>query len=182
MAAFEALDESVEASGEFVCAVVEGLGIFSDEYRKGALAVLADEGIDDPEDDAWYPMQPWLDALERITENVRPTVLGRVGQQVPRLTGWPHDVETVPDALRSVDEEYQRLHRGGDIGYYRFTYVEKKCAEMTAFNPYDCHIDQGLIRGVANNHARPEARVALDESGDECRRDDGDACIYTVYW
>lgn len=182
MATFEAFDQSVEVSGELVGSVVEGLGVFSEQYKKGGLAVLADVDIEEVDPDGWYPEPDWLAAFERIADNVRPTVLERVGEQVHRFTAWPHDIESVPDALRSVDEEHQRLHRGGDIGYYRFTYVEERCGEVSAYTPHPCAFDRGLIRGIASEHAPVDTSVTLEETGATCRSDGGGECTYTVYW
>jgi hypothetical protein len=182
MAAFEAYDESVEVNGELVGAVVKGFGVFSEQYEKGATAILAEADVDTPAPDEWYPQSVWLDAFRRIANNVRPRVLERVGEQVPRFTEWPHDIETVPDALRSVDEEHQRLHRGGDAGYYRFTYVEEQCGEVTAYTPHPCPFDRGVIRGIASEHAPVNTAVTLEETGGSCRSDGASECTYAVYW
>jgi hypothetical protein len=182
MAPFEAFDESVEVSGELVGSVVKGLGVFSEEYAKGARAVLAEADIDGVGTDDWYPQPAWLSAFRRIADNVRPTVLTRVGEQIPRFTAWPHDIDSVPDALRSVDEEHQRLHRGGDIGYYRFTYVEERCGEVSAYTPHPCAFDRGLVRGIASEHAPMDASVTLEETGSSCRMDGANECTYAVYW
>lgn len=182
MAPFHAFDESVEVSGELVGSFVRGLGVLSKNYQKGARAVLADANIEDVDPEEWYPQPAWLAAFRRIADNVRPTVLVRVGEQVPRFTGWPHDIESVPDALRSVDEEHQRLHRGGDVGYYRFTYVEERCGEVSAYSPNPCPFDRGLLRGIASTHAPIDASITLEETGATCRSDAGGECTYTIYW
>jgi hypothetical protein len=182
MAAFEAFEESVEVSGELVGSVVKGLGVFSEKYQKGARAILTEADIEDVDPNQWYPQPAWLAAFQRIADNVRPTVLERVGEQVPRFTEWPHAIDSVPDALRSVDEEHQRLHRDGDVGYYRFTYVEERCGEVSAYTPHPCAFDRGLVRGIASENAPIDASVSLEETGTSCRTDGAAECTYTVYW
>jgi hypothetical protein len=183
MASYDAFGRTVEINGQTVLTIVEeAMGKFSDEYRERALAALDEEGITEPAADEWYPQQAWLNAFETITEDLQPHVLDRLGEQIPRVADWPNDFDTVPEALKSIDEAYQRNHRGGDIGHYRFKPLGNQTGEVTCENPYPCLFDRGLIRGVAQQYAPVDAFVFLEETGETCRRNGDDACTYTVYW
>jgi len=183
MATYEAFDRGVEINGQTVLTIVErGMGRFSEAYREEALAALAEEGITDPEPDEWYPQQAWLNAFESIAAELQPHVLDRLGEQLPVVADWPNDFETVPAGLESIDEAYQRNHRGGEIGSYRFEQVEERAGEVTCHNPYPCPFDRGLIRGVARQYASVDSFVFIEETGSSCRRNGDDTCTYTVYW
>ncbi|EMA27703.1 hypothetical protein [Haloarcula japonica] len=183
MASYDAFDPAVEINGQTVLTIVEeAMGKFSDEYRKRALAALAAEGITEPAADEWYPQQAWLNAFETIADDLQPHVLDRLGEQIPSVADWPNDFDTVPEGLQSIDEAYQRNHRGGDIGQYRFESVAERTGEVTCENPYPCPFDRGLIRGIAQQYAPVDAFVFLEETGETCRRNGDDACTYTVYW
>lgn len=183
MAPYAAFDQNVEIRGETVLAVVEGaMGKFSDTYQERAITALADEGIENPVSDEWYPQQAWLNAFERIAGDLEPHVLDRIGEQIPSVADWPGDVSTVPDGLRSIDDAYQRNHRGGEIGYYNFEQTDDQTGTLTCYNPYPCPFDRGLIRGVAQKYASLDAFVFIEETGPTCRRDGDDTCTYTVYW
>lgn len=183
MAPYEAFDQSVEVNGQIVRAVVEeGMGRFSDAYRERALTALVEEGIDDPSPGEWYPQQAWLNAFEAITDELQPHVLDRLGEQIPRVAAWPNDFDTVSGGLQSLNDAYQRNHRGGDIGYYRFEQVDDRTGEVMCYNPYPCPFDRGLIRGVAQQYAPVDAFVFIEETGTTCRREGDDTCEYTVHW
>lgn len=183
MVPYEAFDRDVEVKGQTVLQVVESaMGRFSEEYRDRAAAALAEEDIVDPAPDEWYPQQAWLNAFETIADDLEPHVLDRLGGQIPSIASWPTDIDSVPDALRSIDDAYQRNHRGGDIGSYRFTRTDDRVGEIRCHNPYPCPFDRGLIRGVAKEYAPDDAFVFIEETGVDCRRDGGDACTYTVHW
>ncbi|MDS0223073.1 hypothetical protein NDI54_17135 [Haloarcula sp. S1AR25-5A] len=183
MASYDAFDRAVEVNGQTVLTIVEeAMGTFSEEYRDRALAALAQEGITDPTADEWYPQQAWLNAFETIAEDLQPHVLDRLGEQIPGVADWPNNFDTVPEGLQSIDEAYQRNHRGGEIGFYRFESVGEQTGEITCKNPYPCPFDRGLIRGVAKQYASVDAFVFIEETGETCRRNGADTCTYTVYW
>lgn len=183
MAAYEAFDRNVEIRGQTVLTIVEeAMGRFSESYRTRALEALAEEGISDPNPDDWYSQQAWLSAFETIAEDLQPHVLDRLGEQLPTVADWPNEYSSVPEGLRSIDEAYQRNHRGGEIGSYRFEQIDEESGTITCNNPYPCPFDRGLIRGVAQQYASVDAFVFLEETGATCRRNGDDTCTYTVYW
>ncbi|MFC7029144.1 hypothetical protein ACFQH8_20255 [Halomicroarcula sp. GCM10025710] len=183
MAPYDAFDQNVEINGQTVLAVVDGaMGKFSEKYYDLAMAALAEEGIDDPAPDQWYSQQAWLNAFEGMAADLEPHVLDRIGEQIPSVAEWPNDIETVPDALRSINDAYQRNHRGGEIGSYQFERLGEQTGAVTCHNPYPCPFDRGLIRGVAQKYAHLDAFVFLEETGATCRRDGDDSCRYTVHW
>ena len=162
MVTYDAFDRDVEINGRTVLAIVEeGMGRFSETYRERAVTALAEEGISEPAADEWYPQQAWLNAFETIADELQPHVLDRLGEQLPEIADWPNEFEAVPDGLRSIDEAYQRNHRGGEIGHYRFEKTGPQAGEVTCYNPYPCPFDRGLIRGVAKRYAPMDAFVFI---------------------
>lgn len=183
MAQFEAFDDGVEIHGRAVVTVLdEVLPKFSDHYRSTAIEVLEAQGITDPRPDDWYPQQAWLDALEAVTDDLEPHLLDRLGEQVPNLPGFAGESETVEAGLWSIDEAYQRNHRGGELGYYRFEKTGERRGEVECRNPYPCIMDRGIVRGAAKRYAPLNAFVFVEERGSTCRRRGDDACTFTVNW
>ena len=183
MAEYEAFDQNVQVHGQTILTVVDdALARFSDDYRARAHAALAEEGIETPASDEWYPQQAWLNTFERISETLEPHLLDRLGEQIPDVADWPSGITNVETGLRSIDEAYQRNHRGGETGSYQFTPRDDQSGEVTCETPYPCFFDRGLIRAVTQQYAPVQAFVFVEEPGDDCRRHGADACTYVVRW
>lgn len=183
MAQFEAFDPDVEVHGQTILAVVDGaLSRFSAQYQERAREALAENGVEDPESDAWYPQQAWLDTFRVIADELEPHLLDRLGEQIPSIVDWPSGISGVEEGLRAIDDAYQLNHRGGDIGYYRFEPVAEQTGEVICRNPYPCLFDRGLVRAVAQRYAPVESFVYVEEKSEQCRREGDNACSYTVYW
>jgi hypothetical protein len=183
MAQYEAFDPAVEVHGETIITVVDdALARFSPSYQTAAREALADNGVESPVADEWYPQQAWLNTVETIAETLEPHLLDRLGEQIPEVARWPTGVSGVEAGLATIDEAYRQNHRGGEIGFYRFEEGGDRTGELTCKTPYPCLFDRGLIRAVARRYAPVESFVFVEERGDECRRDGADVCTYTVSW
>ncbi|AUV82467.1 hypothetical protein C2R22_13125 [Salinigranum rubrum] len=183
MATYEAFDPDIEVHGRTIRTVVDdALTRFSDEYQQLALDALADNGVEDPSPDEWYPQQAWLNTFERIAEATEPHILDRLGEQIPDVVDWPSGVSSVEAGLTAIDDAYQLNHRGSTSGAYRFEPVDDQVGKMVCENPYPCPFDRGLIRAVARRYAPIEAFVFVEERGETCRRKGDDECTYTVSW
>jgi hypothetical protein len=183
MAVYEAFDSDIEVHGQTIRTVVDdALTRFSREYRQLALDALAENGVDHPSPDEWYPQQAWLNTFEKIAEETEPHILDRLGEQIPDVVEWPTGGPSVEDGLAAIDEAYQLNHRGSSSGAYRFERVDDRVGRVTCKNPYPCPFDRGLIRAVARHNAPVESFVFVEERGEVCRRNGGDECTYTVSW
>ena len=182
MAQYRPFDDEVETRGETLLVIEEALGRFSEEYRDRAREAFAVHGIEEPDPDAWYPQTAELNALETIATELDPTILVRLGEQIPDLAEWPSPIAGVEEGLRTIDEAYRLNFRGGDIGSYRVTHVGDQTGTLECHNPYPCRFDRGVIRAVAKRHSPVESFVFVEETGDACRRRGDDTCTYTVHW
>jgi hypothetical protein len=184
MAPCEPFDPAVEVRGRTVLAVVDdGLARFSEAYWERARETLADHGVTDPTDDEWCPQAAWLATFEQIAGDLDSHLLDRLGEQIPDAAEWPDDTrDNVPTGLRTIDEAYQRNHRGGEIGSYGVERTGEHEVEIVCETPYPCAFDRGLIREVARRSSPVETFVFVEETGEECRRDGADTCTYTVHW
>jgi hypothetical protein len=183
MAQYEAFDPAVEVHGQTILNVIDGaLSRFSNDYQQLALDALAENGVENPKPEAWYPQQAWLDTFKTIADELEPHLLDRIGEQIPDVVDWPTGITGIEAGLEAIDEAYQLNHRGGEIGSYAFVRVDDRQGEMRCRNPYPCPFDRGLIRAVAREHAPVGAFVFIEERGEKCRQNGAEACTYTVWW
>ena len=182
MANYEPLDDDVEINGQTILAMVEGVSRFSNEYRETVREALEEHGVVDPERGDWYPQAAWLNAFGELADDLEPHILDRIGEQIPDAADWPSGISGVKEGLRSIDDAYHQNHRGGKIGHYRFEDGQDRTGRVVCDNPYPCPFDRGIIRAVARQYSPVEGFVFVEETGDECRRDGGEKCTYTVHW
>jgi predicted hydrocarbon binding protein len=176
MVRFEAFDDGVEVNGQTVRSVVAA---FPSALQSRGERILAQNGIEDPQEGDWYPQQAWLDAFEEIADEIGENTLRQIGREIPKNAEWPPGVDSVVGALESIDDAYHMNHRGGDIGYYRAENVDGT-VEVRCKNPYPCDFDRGIIKAAADEFA--DSLVTVTETSDRCRSDGGEECRYEATW
>ncbi len=179
MAQFKAFSPRVEVLGEVVLSFVNVMGAF----KRLGLAVLEENGIVDPQPDAWYSQQAWLDAFQAIADKVGPNTLYQIGRQLPQQYAFPPGVDSIETVLADLDTAYRKSHRGGEPGHYRFRVLGMRTGQMTCDNPYPCDFDRGVMQALAERF-EPEGSLVdvRHEDRAPCKKDGADACIYTITW
>lgn len=194
MAQFVAFADDVEVEGQTVYAVIDGMGAF----RRYAEAILAQHGITNLVPDAWYPQQAWLDAFRTISERIGDNTLYAIGRKIPENVQFPPDIQSLEQALQSMDVAYHMNHRRNGrvlfdpttgamaegIGHYGYELLEPRRIRMLCNNPYPCDFDRGIIAAMAERFKPPSALVLRVEhdSHAPCRKQGADSCTYTVRW
>lgn len=182
MTQFRVFEDGVEVNGQTVLSVVEGAGEVSSVFEDRALKMLAENGIEDPQADEWYPQQAWLDAFQDIADSIGSQTLRNIGKKIPENADWPPDVDTVAGGLESINQAYHMNHRGGEIGYYEFEATGDAEGEVHCKNPYPCDFDKGIVESVTEEFSPDGAFVDVLEESETCRNDGGDECVYSVMW
>jgi hypothetical protein len=180
MAQFIGYAPGVEVNGETVYAIVDGMGAF----RSVALAILAENGIVDPQPGLWYPQQSWLNAFKKISEKLGANTLFNIGLKIPLNAQFPAEITTIEKALQAIDVAYHLNHRNGEIGEYRYQANGSKAAKMICRNPYPCAFDRGIIAAMANRF-KPKTSALISIKHDDvgpCREKGEELCTYNVTW
>ena len=178
MAQFVSFDPNAKVRGTTILTYVAALG-------EAAYPILEKHGLIDIEPDAWYPLQPLLDALKEIYEGDFSAVLDMVhiGMKIPEHVIWPPEIQTLEDALFSIDVAYHMNHADGEVGFYQATQVNEREIEMVCQNPYPCDFDYGLLYAIAQRYLPPDGDLIVfhDENG-PCRKYGDDSCTYHITW
>lgn len=171
-------ETGIEVNGQTVMSFIDGVPSAFEEKTR---TILADNGIENPDTDEWYPQQAWLDALSEIEKKVGESTLNTIGKTVPDNAEWPDHVESVVDGFDSIDEAYHMNHRGGRIGHYDAEMVDDSTVRIECDNPYPCAFDTGIVENVARTFV-DSGIPQVTEIGETCRSDGEDHCVYEVSW
>lgn len=181
MAQFISYARTVEVNGQTVLSVVDGLGA----YKRRAHEILAENGIADPAPGKWYAQQSWLNAFKVISESMGSSTLYSIGFKIPENADFPPEIETLGDAMGSLDVAYHMNHRGGEIGHYKPKRTADREVHVVCDNPYPCDFDRGIIASLANRfkpHGHDHNARVRHADDEPCRKDGSDSCTYILSW
>lgn len=180
MAEFRAFEPQVEVLGDVVLSLVRAMGAF----RGLGEEILERHGLGTPLGHLWYPQQAWLDAFSTISQEVGPTTLIQIGRQVPRQAQFRPGLHHVADVLLELDTAYQRAHRGGNAGFYKYEPRGLRSGRIVCHTPYPCEFEQGLVDALATRFAPQDAIIDLRHEGDgtACKKLGHDACSLHLMW
>ncbi len=189
---FKPFEPGIEVNGTTVKSIIAGFGIVSSLGK----ASLKDAGL--PEqivDEQWYLQEKWLRAFENIAMRFGEDTLFRIGLKIPSNAIFPEWIQTIDDAIKSIDVAYHMNHRKNGqvmfspetgamaegIGHYGYQRIQgKNLIKSVCANPYPCSFDRGIISFMANKF-QPNAKVEHDDSK-VCRKKGADECTYLITW
>lgn len=120
------------------------------QMTQQARNMLSRHGLpEEPEASRWYPLQAWLDVLADIEAHFGAQTVYAAGLQVIKYSVWPAHLQTLPQALRSLQQVHQSNVRGKEIGYYRAEEQGAQAMRVECFTPVPLNFDHGIITGVA---------------------------------
>lgn len=184
-----------EVSGESLGAIVDGFK----NYPTVALGYLQKYGIvkKDQEVDrsGWYPVGPWLAALEAMMKDVGHNSMYKIGRSIPENSIFPPHITDIHSAIASIDVAYRINHRKNGVlmfdpatgkkseGLGQYGYERSPDGNQiicVCDDPYPCDLDRGLIAAMA---ARFESTAKAQHDPDgPCRKKGGKSCTYIVFW
>ena len=180
MQAFQASSPRDRVSGASVQAFISALGF----YGPRGLQILSEKGIEDPQADAWYPFQSYLDAQRVVYERVGPNTVARVGRKLVQEADFPPQLRTIHDALSTLDDDYHTRHTGDDVGGFRYERTGDRTCTVRVRNPYPCELDRNVVEELCR-HFKPDGVPAVfvrHADGVSCRKDGADECVLNVWW
>lgn len=180
MQAFTASSPSDRVSGASVQAFVSALGF----YGPRGLQILADNGISDPRPSEWYPLQSYLDAQRAVYEKVGPNTLARIGRKLVQEASFPPQLDSIHEALSTLDDDYHTRHQGPGVGGFRYERTGDRSCTVRVSNPYPCELDRNVVEELCRRF-KPDGVPAVfvrHADGHSCRKDGAEACVLNVRW
>ena len=176
MSTYKALDPNVEVIGAAIMAITNSMGdAAAPILKKHSLYPLVYEN--------WYKQQDWLNAFSEISAESFMNLVA-VGLKIPDSAVWPPDIQTVHDALSSINVAYNMNHRYGEIGGYHYEKTGETSGKMICDNPYPSDFDYGIIYRTVQKFTDPENSnfvVRVDASQPTRKRGES-SCTYLITW
>lgn len=171
------VEPTAEVLGGIVLSIVNAMGAF----KAIAFGLLADRGITDPREHAWYPLPAFLSCLDAVAKQVGPMTLFQIGRQIPSQAFYPPGMTELGEVLESLDDAYLAVHRGADVGHFRFSWSGTRSGRMVSSTPYPCEFDRGVLESLGQRFEPDSVQVVHDDLA-PCRKLGGDSCTYRIAW
>jgi hypothetical protein len=180
MQAFKASSPRDRVLGASVRAFVSALGF----YGPKGLQILAENGIPDPQPAEWYPLQSYLDAQRAVYEKVGPNTLARIGRKLVQEATFPPQLDSIHDALSTLNDDYHTRHDGSDVGGFRYEHTGDRSCTVQVRNPYPCELDRNVVEELCRRFKPDQVPAVHVRHVDEhsCRKHGAEACVLKVWW
>jgi hypothetical protein len=180
MQSFQASSPRDRVLGASVRAFVSALGF----YGPRGLQILAENGIPDPQPTQWYPLQSYLDAQRDVYHKVGPNTLARIGRRLVQEASFPPALDSIHEALATLDADYHGRHEGTDVGGFAYRRTGDCSCTVEVRNPYPCELDRNVVEELCRRF-KPDAVAGVFVRHQEetaCRKHGADACVLDVWW
>ncbi|UYZ58226.1 hypothetical protein [Hymenobacter latericus] len=181
---------STAAASSFVVdagAQVNGatLGVVLKAFRipQQAQNLLKKHGLPaNPDRNAWYSLQAWLDLLGDLGEEYGSTTQYAAGLEVVEQCVWPAGLGSLPQAIEALDAALRCNIQGGNIGYYRSTVAGRHEIIVECFTPAPPDYECGIIMGLARKF-KPATAIRVFVTREQPRQSDPEALKrFKVSW
>lgn len=162
--------------GEYLGMALQSFLKATQRYGTVAGMILQQHGLSDIDPEAWYDLNTARSIYYTVGEQVGPNTLETVGMSIIETARFPDNIQSVRQALESLDIAYKMNVRGEDIGYISCDFKASNRATVTFSVPFPCHLNRGIIRGCA----RSFGQLATVSHGQGCRDQGANECTYFV--
>jgi len=179
---YKSWNDDLEVTGETILSLLAAMRKVGNE--ENAIKYLEKHNIINPKVGKWYPLKQYLKVLRNIYEHLGDNTLYLIGLHIPDNAIFPPEIKTFEDAMNLLDAAYQANHRGGYIGYFKFTKTSRNSATMECKRTYGTMIDKGVLMGLSRKF-RPEFSIGLNIEVDESkpsRKNGADSNVFNLKW
>ena len=189
---YKPFEDGIEVIGTSIFSVISSLPsipfIVEKYFQEVGLPIPAELNHNE-----WYSQEKWLKIFKVISDKAGPNTLLNIGKKIPENALFPKEINSLEEALLSIDIAYHMNHRNSTgqvlydnnvklegIGHYLYIKNENEhFPKMVCENPYPCDFDRGIITAMAQKY-EPDAVIL--HSSKECRKDGFNSCTYTIRW
>jgi hypothetical protein len=134
--------------------------------------------ISELDPDGWYPIEWFLDLMDRVDQALGHYGLLRMGRTLFDLSHKERVLrvaKSARDIVYGIDGMYHHANRGGGIGGWKVLRFEPGYAELEKTTPHHCVMEQGILAAALAGVGCPG-----QVSQNDCFRRGADCCLYTI--
>lgn len=117
-----AYDETAEGNGAYLVAFIQSAGEVSPVFER-KIQEMAEERFGTISADEWYPLGEWKELYEDVMDEVGEATMKQGGKENGKAIEWPDEVNSVEDALNTLNEMHKDSTRNSDQEYPAGRYV-----------------------------------------------------------
>lgn len=146
-------DPGVEGDGRYLVATVESAGDVSPVFER-KLRRMAEERFGTVDADRWYPINEFVSFFHDLEAEVGEKTLRQGGIENAKVIPWPDGVDSVREAMETINDLHQQATRGADEEYPigRYTVGSEGSTALrvgvTERFPHPESYTQGILKGV----------------------------------
>jgi hypothetical protein len=149
-------DANVEVLGAVIIAISQSIN--SEEL----LPILETHGLGNVRPDYWYPVKPWIAALQDVANNTNGSMnlvaaAIKVSENIPQASGDG----SIKGAFMTANDTYYMNHRGGYLGEIKVESSKDKEVIVSAYSPYPDDYLYGAFYGHARRHAPAKSNLRI---------------------
>lgn len=168
-----------ETRGSAIAAAIEVIG-----YER-LVRVLYRHGLANLQRDAWYPQQTELDLLRDMYHQSEVTMIAVGMALADSVIFASSSMRTLRDALLRLNDAYQSIHRGYDVGSYALQMKSEREAILTCRTPYPADLEYGLLCRLAQKLRTPDTanfRLQRIDTTSGYEGDENDHATFHLTW
>lgn len=164
---------SPEVSGMYVAAFLSSAGEVSSVFERKARTILEDHGIEQVEQDEWYDIGNFVDAMNKIEQKIGEKTSEQAGMKMMEVAPQIEDLSSMEEAIEVGQEPLRQSYRNYSVekvGGFKF-YEENGEKKVTYYGgwEYPESFTHGIFKGMADevDGISPGDIVPADPVGDE---------------
>jgi len=179
MTTYTSPDPSAKVIGQNLLSFIQNVN------AGNVLPFLEKHNLSHIEPDKWYPLQPWLNVLEDLSNESNAMFnMVAIGAAISETAVLPPGAEnlSIEEILFAINDVYQMQHKG-DVGSVVTEKVDDHHIVLTLNVPYPDDLEYGTAYGFARRFLPPNTPFTVEYDAKSLRHDEGGDCtILHITW
>lgn len=151
---WEAKDlNTAEIAGGNVLAYIQSFPQYKDVFE----SILISHEIRNVQPESWYSVKAFVNSLDELYSYASDSLFFDMGKNLVKILGFHMQELSFKEVFIRIEEEHQRQHRGGNMGYNKVTLFDEndKKATIETNSPYPSEFMRGIFSAFLNAY-KPE--------------------------